>query len=139
MKIVGFGFTKILVQRKEKLGANLKITQNININEVITEKIPISKEEAIKVEFNFTVNYSEDSSEDLAKLEFEGFVIFIPEKNELKNFLKEWKEKKIPEESKIPLFNFIMGKCNVKALTLEDELGLPLHFPTPRISGAGQN
>jgi len=35
---------------------------------------------------------------------------------------------------RVPLFNFIMNKCNIKALYLEDEMGLPLHIPLPKIS-----
>ena len=64
----------------------------------------------------------------------------MPEKEELKEFLKFWKENKLPEGHKIPLFNFIMSKCNIKALTLEDELALPYHITTlPRFVPENQD
>ena len=53
---------------------------------------------------------------------------------ELKQFLDSWKDKKIPEHLRTSLFNFIMNKCNIKALFLEDELGLPLHIPMPKLT-----
>jgi hypothetical protein len=130
MKIIGFNFIKVSIERKEKIDVNMNITQNIKIEELEKEKIPFSNDSALKFKFVFTVDYSNNN----AKLEFVGNVIVICESNELKEFLNYWKEKKIPENLQVPLFNFIMSKCNVKAISLEDELGLPLHFPTPKIS-----
>jgi hypothetical protein len=129
MRIIGFNLSKIMVEKKVKLPEKLQINQNIDIKEVEKEKIPISNNEVLNIHFNFTINYSGD----FAKLQFEGSVILIPEKDELKNFLKSWKDKKIPDDSRVPLFNFIMSKCNIKALNLEDELGIPIHVPLPRL------
>ena len=130
MRIIGFNLLKILIERKENFEGELKIDQNIDIKDIIKEKVPISTDEALRVKFKFVIDYSKNS----AKLEFEGFVILLPEKEELKEFLDSWKDKKIPEKSKIPLFNFIMTKCNVKALSLEDDLALPTHIPMPRLN-----
>jgi hypothetical protein len=131
MQIVGFNLTKILIQRKEKPTANLEIKSNINIDNITKDKINISKEEVIKMDFTFTIDYTPD---EFAKCEFKGFLIMLPEKDELKNILKSWKDKQIPEDIRLHLFNFIMHKCNIKALHLEDELGLPLHIQMPRLS-----
>ena len=130
MRIIGFNLSKVLVERKEKLGSKPKINQNIDIKEVEKEKVPFSNDNALKIKFNFTIQYSDN----FAKLEFEGFVIVLPNEDELKKFLTSWKKKQVPEESRIFLFNFIMNKCNVKALELEDEMNLPLHVPLPRLS-----
>jgi len=130
MKIIGFNLSKILVQRSERKDQKVEISQNIDIKDIFKEKIPISESEALKLIFNFSINYSND----FAKLEFEGHLLLLPDKKEMKDFLESWKEKKVPEETRIPLFNFIMGKCNIRALNLEDELGLPLHVPMPKLS-----
>jgi hypothetical protein len=131
MRVVGFSLHRILVERKEKFEQVPKINQNIDIKEVIKEKNPITNSETVIIKFNFVITYSED----FAKLEFEGNVVLLPEKtDELNSFIKAWKSKKIPEESRAPLFNFIMNKCNVKALDLEDDLSLPLHIPMPRLA-----
>lgn len=134
MKIIGFNLSKILAEKKEKTEGKIQINQNINIKEVIKDKIPISQNEILSVKFVFTVDYSED----FAKLEFEGNVLLLPEKEELKVFLKSWKDKKVPDEFRTPLFNFIMSKCNIKALNLEEELSLPHHIPLPRLNPEGK-
>ena len=94
------------------------------------EKISITKDEALKINFTFVINYEPN----FANVEFKGHVVALPDKDEMKKILKEWKDKKLPEGIKTGIFNFIMSKCNIKALTLEDEMGLPTHVPMPRLS-----
>mgnify|MGYP001401108592 CR=1 FL=1 len=130
MRIIGFNLTGISSERKDKIEGELKISQNINLIEIIKEKLTISSEESLHIKFQFTVNYDPD----IAKIEFKGNVILLPEKEDIKKILKSWKSKKLGDEFRIPLFNFIMGKCNIKALNLEDEFGLPPHIQMPRIS-----
>ncbi len=130
MKIIGFNLIKVSIERKENITGELKIDQNIDIKDIKEETVPISKDTALKIKFRFTIDYSNDS----AKLVFEGFLVLLPEKEELTKFLDSWKNKQIPEDSKVPIFNFIMAKCNVKALSLEDELAIPTHIPMPRIN-----
>lgn len=134
MQIIGFNLTKVLVERKEKLEGKLEVKQNIDISDVSKEKIPFSEGEAVKITFNFTVTYDPD----FAKLDLQGYLIVIVDKEESKKFLKSWKDKKLPDGVKVSLFNFIMNKCNIKALNLEDELNLPLHVPMPRINPNNQ-
>jgi hypothetical protein len=132
MQIIGFNLTKILIERKEKSKSELKISQNIDIDEISKDKINISKEEVLKIKFTFNINYDPN----FAKLEFKGTVVLLPQKEELKTITKEWKDKKLAQEFRMPLFNFIMNKCNIKALGLEDEMALPIHLQNllPRIA-----
>jgi len=129
MRIIGFNLSKFSINREEKIDGKLEIKQNINIDDIQKEKITISKDEALKIKFTFSINYEPK----FAEVEFKGNIIGMPDKNELKEVLKEWKDKKIPEGMKTGIFNFIMAKCNIKALVLEDEMGLPTHIPMPRI------
>lgn len=130
MKIIGFNLTKISIERKEKLEKELKVTQNINIVDITKEKIIISKDESLKISFKLEIDYGGD----FANLEFKGNIMLLPEKEETKKILKSWKDKKLSEEFRNPLFNFIMTKCTIKALGLEDELSLPPHIQMPRIA-----
>lgn len=129
MKVVGFNLTKISIERKEINMSADKVDQKINITDVSKQKVDFSSEELLKISFELSLTYPND----LAKLEFAGYVTTIPNPDEMKKFLFTWKDKNIPEDAKFPLFNFIMNKCNVKALYLEDELGLPLHVPMLKI------
>ena len=130
MRILGFNLTKILVEKEKEISKDVKVDQNINIKDISEEKIPITDDKVLKITFNLLINYSND----YAKLEFEGNVIILPEKDELKTLMDSWKDKKIPSSMRVGLFNFIMNKCNIKALYLEDELSLPLHVPMPRLT-----
>jgi hypothetical protein len=130
MRIIGFNLTKISGERKQNIKEKLEIKQNINIDDVSKETIPISKEEAIKIEFTFSIKYGSE----FATIEFKGQIIALPDKDELKDILKEWKNKTLPETIKTGVFNFIMSKCNIKAVSLEDEMSLPIHIPMPKIT-----
>ena len=130
MQIIGFNLTKISVEREEKLNGKLDVKQNVNIENIIEDNVSISKDKIIKITFIFSIKYGED----LAKIEFKGMVIVLPKPEELSTIIKDWKEKKFNNSFRVPLFNFIMNKCNVKALALEDEMALPLHIPMPKLA-----
>ena len=50
----------------------------------------------------------------------------------IKELLSSWeKDKKIPNSVMPAIFNTILAKCNVKALTLSQEINLPPHIRLP--------
>ena len=130
MRIIGFNLTKILAERQEEDGQGIRVDQNIDIKDIKEEKIPITNNKALKIKFNLTVTYSKD----FGKIKFEGSIMTLPVEEEFKSIMDSWKDKKIPENMRLGIFNFIMVKCNIKALYLEDEMGMPLHVPMPRLS-----
>jgi hypothetical protein len=131
MQIIGFNFKKISVEREKNSNEKLEINSNIHIEDISKEEIKFSKEETLRLEFTYTIEYNQGN---LAKLEFRGVILFIEEKEDIKEFLKSWKDKKIPEKYKLPLFNVIMHKCNIRAIQLEDEMNLPLHIQLPKLT-----
>ncbi len=130
MRIIGFNLTKILVEKLEKIDENIQITQNIDIKNILEEDIKIPKNKIIKLVFGLKIDYSKN----YGKIDFEGNILILPEGDDIDKILESWKSKKIPENMRVPIFNFIMNKCNIKALYLEDEIGLPLHIPMPKVS-----
>ena len=130
MKIISFNFDKISAEKKKSLKEKTDINVNIDLKSVEEEKIDIVKDQnLLKFNFEFKVSYKPD----IADLVFSGFVLAILEKEQHKETLKKWKTKKISENIRIPLFNTILTRCNLKALQLEEELNLPAHIPFPRI------
>ncbi|MBR9705764.1 hypothetical protein GOV14_01895 [Candidatus Pacearchaeota archaeon] len=131
MKIIGFVRSKISAERKEKIEGSLSIDQKIDIKDLVKEKNPFSDEiDAIRIKYTFSVIYSKK----VAKIEFEGSVLVLPEKHEMDAFMKDWDSKKIPESLRVSIFNFILSKCSLKALALEEELSLPLHMQMPKLT-----
>ena len=74
MKIISFGFDKISIEKKpKKIPADLKITSNIDIDDVTQTKADIfkTKDELIVVSFGYGLDYSPE----FAKIEFKGKMI----------------------------------------------------------------
>ena len=131
MKIIGFNFNKIFVEKKSGEFKGVRISNNVDILSVeqIKNQVITQKEELVGVGFKFTVDYGED----LAKIELGGLVILSLDPKETKEVLKGWKDKKLSNEFKIPLFNIILKKSNIKALVLADELNIPSHMKLPSL------
>jgi len=138
MQVIGFGFDKISAEKKASKPnvQNININSNINVKSISPEEINILKDKhTLKFEFEFLVDYKPD----FANILFKGYVVLVVEKDESKDILKKWKNKKIPDDIRLPLFNLIMTKCNLRALQLEEELNLPTHIPLPRIKPEQNN
>ncbi len=130
MQVIGFNFEKINAEKKSKIKGKISINSNINIKSITQEKIIMVKDKPVlKFNFSFKVDYKPN----IAEINLDGFTMILMEKDEAKNTLKKWKKKEIPNEIRIPLFNLILAKSNLRALQLEEELSLPTHIPLPKI------
>ncbi|MBU2104786.1 MAG: hypothetical protein KKF67_03360, partial [Nanoarchaeota archaeon] len=110
---------------------NLKIDTSLNISDIkeLNQGIFKAKEDLILLDFKFTVDYSPK----IAKLDFEGRIIFSLESKKAKEILKNWEKKKINDEFRIIAFNLILRKASIRALQLEEEMNLPPHLTLPLI------
>jgi len=129
MKFVGFVFNKISAEKMKEFAEGMKFNTKINFLSIESVKSNFLKikEEIIKVNFSYTVSYDPD----FAKIELAGDILISVEPKEAKNILTGWKEKKMSEDFRMPMFNLILRKSNIKALQLEEELGLMPHIPLP--------
>ena len=129
MKVIGFSFVKLNAERSNSNLNQLNISAKMDISSINSLKSNISTtgEDLIGVEFTYSLQYEPD----FAKIDLAGHIIFSVDSLLAKDILKEWEEKKIPEDFKIFLFNVILRKSNLKTLELEDELGLPPHISLP--------
>ena len=131
MKIIGFNFDKIHIEKISDTRKDLKINTNVDITDVKSSKQKLfqTKEEVIEIKFSYEVDYSPD----IAKISLSGHVVLLIDSKTAKNFVKEWKNKKLPEEHRLIIFNVIMKKSNLKAIQLEDEMNLTLHISLPSV------
>jgi hypothetical protein len=131
MKIVGFSFSKIHVEKALGDFKDIKINNSIDISSIekVNNEILNKKEDLITVAFKFSIKYEEN----VAKIEFEGTTLLAMEPKEAKRLLDEWKNKKLSDDFKVPIFNVILRKSNIRALTLEDEMNLPPHVNLPSL------
>ena len=129
-RVIGFNFEKIDAERKSPPKGKVQVRSNIDIKSITSEKLDIAKDQtALKFEFEFSVDYKPN----IATILLRGYVLALFDKDKAKDVQKKSKNKKILDEIRVPLFNFILTKCNLKAIHFEEEFGLPLHIPLPRI------
>jgi len=131
MKLVGFNFTKIHAEKSSEQPKEIKINTSVNILEITELKSDFlkSKEDMIGIKFNYGIDYSPN----FAKIELSGVIIISVDSKESKEVLRQWKDKKVPDNFKLAIFNIILSKANIKAIQLEDEFNLPIHINMPSL------
>ena len=131
MKLIGFNFTKINAEKLSSQFEELKINSNINILDISDVKADFfsTKESLLGLKFSFGLNYDPN----FAKIIFEGNIILSVDQDTYKEVLKQWKDKKTPDSFNISVLNIILKKSTLKALQIEEELGLPLHIQLPSL------
>ena len=129
MRVIGFNFDKISVEKLKDKTEKLNIKTNIDVSEIsrIESDILKSKEDLIQAKFSYTVTYEPG----YANIDLKGKALLSLEEKQAKEVLKEWKKKQMPEEFRVFLFNVIMRKASLRSIHLEDELNLPIHIPLP--------
>lgn len=137
MKIIGFSVEEIQAKRPFDM-PKAAINTDIVFTNIDKAKLDVLKDEdCLKANFKFSVIYKDPSKKDSKEtneVSISGSILLMVTKDESKEFLKLWKTKQIPKEKIIPIYNYILRKCSVKALQLEEELNLQPHIPFPRIS-----
>jgi len=132
MAIVGVNITKISAERKEGKGGKINIGNNISIKDVETKELSLgkTKQKGLKFNFLFDCNYEPD----LGKINFEGNVVFMDNEDKVKAVKEEWeKNKKVTREMMEPILNAALNKCNIEAIKISQDLGLPSPVPMPRL------
>jgi len=130
--IVGFNFSKINVERKGKIKGQIRVKNNVDIMDVRGETLPLKdKKKVASVSFMFGVSYEPGIGEILIN----GNVLYLDKEKVIDETLRLWKEeKKLLKEASVEVLNVVMVRCNVKALELSDELGLPPHMQMPKVN-----
>jgi len=142
MKIIGFNINEITAKKAQEL-PRYTINTDVTFNNVEKSKLDVLKDsETIKLDFKFLVTYKDADSknQDLKnEILITGSIILMVDKDLSKEFIKLWKDKQIPKDRLIPLYNFILKKCSVRALQLEEDLNLQPHIPFPQVKPQNQN
>lgn len=132
MRVISFGLTKQFAEKLSEPTENFNVNNGINIKDIQKVKVDFLKdEEALNFSFEFRISYDKD----IAKISFNGNILVALDKKSGADIIKKWEDKKIPDLVRIPLFNFIMARCTVKALQFEDDFNLPKHIQIPQFRG----
>lgn len=130
MKVIGYNIKTISAEKINEIKDKLQISSNISIKSIKEEKIELIKDKTpLSFDFEFTLDYKPN----FATIIIKGNVLILFDNKQAKEILKKWKSKKIDDDIRVPLFNFIFSKSSIKAIQLEEELSLPYHIPLPRL------
>jgi len=129
MKIIGLSFSKFNAEKFSDPVADLKINTKIDVSTI--SKMDVDsfkfKEEVLEVKFSFGLDYAPN----YAVLSIEGSILLGVDSKLAIEVLDKWKNREMPAEFKISLFNIILRRSSLKALQFEENLGLPPHFQFP--------
>lgn len=126
--IIGFNYSKIMVDKKSPIKGKLEITRDLMIKDMKEEKV--QDKSAIIISFEFKVDYKPG----IASIEIDGNVLYMTE--EAKSIISEWKKTKklVNEKMTYDVVSSILAKCDVKSLQLSEEMNLPPTIKLPRIT-----
>ena len=130
--IIGLNFAKVLVEKNFEKGKHNvnKVNTKTNIVSIEEEKITVPNKKSFRAGFSFLVSYEPN----LAKILIEGSLLYLDDSEKISKIIESWKKKDLPGDIRLELLNYIMLKCNVKALSLEDYVNLPPHLPMPKFN-----
>jgi len=132
MAIVGFSFTKILVERKDGPLGKMKVSNNVALKKL--EKVPLAlagTENCLRLSFSFEALYEPK----VGDIKLDGYILYMEKEEKMEELLEIWKkDKKLPKEVMQGLMNNILSKCSVQAVILSREINLPPSIPVPRVT-----
>ena len=129
MSIIGFNFEKIMVEKTNKINSKLNIKNNLSIVSVEQENLNLTNSGDV-LKFNF--EYVTDYEPKIGKIELTGHLLLMEDAAKVKEILEGWsKNKKLPKSLMPQILNTVLAKCNIKALSLTQEVNLPPHIKLP--------
>jgi len=126
LKLAGSKFLKVSAERNPDFSGKLEVKTNINIDSL--DKIKEAKD-ALKLGYTFMVNYG-----TLGEISIKGLLFLSGDSKTIKSLLKIQEDKKYDSPEYVGLTNLIIQKASIKAIELEEEIGLPIHIKLPTLS-----
>lgn len=131
MTIVKINLHKINAERSLKAkGGQIKINNNVSINDVEDLPFNVEGKKGLKFTFNFNCNYDPD----LGRIEVAGQVLYVDEEKIVSEIKSSWeKNKRIPMGVMEEIVNAALHKGNIEAIKISEEVSLPSPLPLPKV------
>ena len=132
MAVIGFGFTKLLIEKKGNAVGKISINNNISLKDVKDVELNLGKQKQKAVNFNF--EFTSKYEPNIGDIAIEGELICVFDEKKTKEIKDEWKKSKsVPKDIMISVLTNVLNKCNIEALLLSKELSLPAPIPLPKV------
>lgn len=134
MPIVGFNLERILAEKKSPVNKDLRIKPNVMIKDVKIEEINLSgekKQKLLKILFEYQAEYQPK----IGNIEISGHILYTGSQKDIEKIVEKWKkEKKMSDDILLQFINTVLLRCNIKALSLSQEVNLPPQLRLPTVS-----
>ena len=136
MAIVGFEFTKILVEKQETATGKINISNNVGIVDIRKSDLEIGKSKQTAIKFLF--EYRSLYEPKFAKIELTGNILYLTDEKSAKEILDAWeKDKRISKDIAEKIINTILTKANIQSIILSNTVNLPPPVPLPKVNVSG--
>jgi hypothetical protein len=131
MAIIGFNFTKILMERKAVPSGKININNNVSISNLEEASLPITNDNQTSLRFSF--KFTTEFQPSIGNIEILGELFWMTGKEKAVEIMKAWKkDKTVSRDIMTVVLNAILNKCNVEALFLCRDMNLPSPIPLPK-------
>ena len=131
MAIVGLNFRKLTAEKKNVVKGKVTISNDVGIDKIEEAKIPLSnsKQSALNFKFYYKTAYEPE----IGIIEVKGDVLWVDTSDKNKKIMADFKkDKSIPLNVKVMIFNNILSKASVEALLLSRDVQLPSPVKLPK-------
>jgi len=132
MAILGLNINKMYIERKKNLEKGAQVNTNIKLLNVKEAKVKLggNHKQGALISFEVKTEYSPD----FAEIIISGNLVFSDEdEKKVSEAISYWeKEKKLPSDASLEVYNAILRRVNIEALILADRMKLPVPFKMPR-------
>ncbi len=131
MPVIGMQLTKIEAARKSNPTPGFKVESMPSIVSVEEKELPAlgGNGKVLVINFTFTVDYRPD----IASIKISGEILYLEEGE--RTGAKSWaKNKALPQNIMIEVYNTIFRKGLLKALVLSDDMQLPPPLQVPIVT-----
>jgi|TARA_Y100000310_G_scaffold159627_1_gene159313 hypothetical protein len=126
MPVIAFNIESIFAEKNKPVTKETKIENNMTIKDISS----LTNKTLAKFNFEFATEYQPE----IGNLRVNGHLVFRDEDKKIKEILDIWnKTKKIHKDLMNDITNFILVKCNIKALELSQQVNLPPHIKLPMV------
>ena len=132
MPVINFSFTNISGERRPFTSGGTTVKNAVVMKDITKTKVSFGpqSQDVLRITFEFTSDYEPNHG----NITFRGEVLYLDKPEKLDALAKSWqKDKKMPKDEGREIGNHVLGRCNVEAILLSRELGLPSPIELPRL------
>ncbi len=132
MAIIGFSFTKMHAEKRSAVHGQININNNVSVTDLQDASLSMAQsKKGLKLLFAFTSTFEPG----LGSIQLDGEVVLLEDTKVAEELLSNWqKSKSLPQELMPVVLNAILERCNIQALIMARDIGLPAPIPLPKVN-----